>query len=132
MTAPAPIPDSHRDLLLAPNVGALSTVGADGYPQTTAIWFVLDGDVVRTSLTGSRQKFKNIRRHPKATLFVLDPTNPYRYVELRTDVAVEPDPDLTFLARVLSQYGTDLDAFPGEKDDRWIVTFTPAHAVANG
>jgi PPOX class probable F420-dependent enzyme len=132
MTAPVPIPDSHRDLLLAPGVGVLGTLGPGGLPQSSAIWYVLDGDEVRTSLTGSRQKFKNLRRHPKTTLLVLDPTNPYRYIEVRAEVALEPDPDLAFLARVLAHYGTDLDSFPGPKEDRWIVTFTPVHVITYG
>jgi hypothetical protein len=34
------IPESHRDLLDA----SLSTVGDDGAPQVTAIWFVFEGD----------------------------------------------------------------------------------------
>ncbi len=44
------ISPSHRDLLETPNTVAFATVGADGQPQVTAIWAMLDGDVVRTSL----------------------------------------------------------------------------------
>jgi hypothetical protein len=40
---------SHRDLLEKPNPVAFATVGADGQPQVTAIWAMLDGDVVRAS-----------------------------------------------------------------------------------
>ena len=55
----ASLPESHADLLDNPNVAALSTVGADGYPQVTAIWFVRDGDRILTSLTTERQKHEN-------------------------------------------------------------------------
>jgi len=34
------LPDSHADLLANPGVTALSTIGPDGYPQVTAIWFL--------------------------------------------------------------------------------------------
>lgn len=127
-----PIPDSHRDLLEAPGVAVLSTLGADGLPQVTAVWYLLDGDVVRLSLVRTRQKYKNMERHPLATLFLLDPTNPYRTLELRSDLSVEDDPDLAFLDRVVGHYGQDLDSFPGEKQNRAVVTLTPRHVVANG
>jgi hypothetical protein len=44
------ISPSHRYLLETPHTVAFATVGADGQPQVTAIWAMLDGDVVRTSL----------------------------------------------------------------------------------
>ena len=37
------VPESHRDLL-ASDVAVLATVGPDGYPQVTALWFLLDED----------------------------------------------------------------------------------------
>ncbi len=38
------IPESHKDLLTT-DVGMLGTFGHDGYPQVTALWFLLDDDV---------------------------------------------------------------------------------------
>jgi hypothetical protein len=38
------IPDSHRNLAEAPVVASLSTIGADGTPQVTAVWFLTVGD----------------------------------------------------------------------------------------
>lgn len=128
----ATLPDSHADLLDAPNVAILSTVGADGYPQVTAIWFVRDGDRIVTSLTTDRQKHKNAVRHPQVTLFLLDPTNPYRTLEVRGDFTSEPDPELVTLRRVVEHYGADFDDFPAPKENRATVTITPRHVVANG
>jgi len=42
----ATIPSSHRDLAEATGVGVLSTVGTDGVPQSTAVWYKLEGDVI--------------------------------------------------------------------------------------
>ncbi|MET0461073.1 MAG: PPOX class F420-dependent oxidoreductase [Ilumatobacteraceae bacterium] len=131
-TTTTAIPESHRDMLAAPVVGTLTTVGADGYPQSTAIWFLLDGDVVRTSLLTERQKYKNLVRHPRGTLFLVDPTNHYRTLEVRADVTVDDDPDLAFLGRLLAHYGTDLASFPAPTDGRVVMTFTPHHVVTNG
>jgi len=126
------LPDSHADLLATPGVTALSTVGPDGYPQVTAIWFLRDGDRVITSLTDSRQKTKNLLAHPQGTLFFDDRSNRYRTLEIRADVTVEPDPGLETMARVIGHYGQDLDTFPAPKEGRVKVTFTPHHVVANG
>ena len=125
-------PASHTDLLDAPGVGSLSTLGRDGYPQVTAIWFMRDGDTIVTSLTTARQKLTNMARHSKATLFLIDPANPYRSVEVRGDVTIEDDPDLATLRQLLTKYGTDLDSFRGPLDDRRRVTITPHHVVAQG
>ncbi|SOD74958.1 PPOX class probable F420-dependent enzyme [Jatrophihabitans sp. GAS493] len=126
------IPESHRDLLDAAIPAALATVGAAGYPQVTAIWVIRDGDTVVSSLAGARQKLKNLRAHPQATIFVLDPTNPYRTLEIRGDVTIEPDPDLITLTRVLEAYGTDLQSFDGLLEDRNTVTLRPGRVVTTG
>jgi PPOX class probable F420-dependent enzyme len=131
MTDPT-IPASHRDLLDMPIPVALATVGPTGHPQVTAIWVVLEGEVIVTSLTGARQKLKNLRDRPQGTVFVIDPANPYRTLEVRGDVAIEPDPDLTKLVKILTAYGTDLDSFSGPVEDRVTVTLRPTRMVALG
>lgn len=128
----APIPATHRDLLEARGVAILSTVGADGFPQTTALWYLLDGDVVRTSLHRTRQKYRNMVQHPQATLFLLDPANPQRTLEVRADATFEDDADKSFLARLLDHYGHDLETFPAPTDNRVVLTLTPRHVVTYG
>jgi PPOX class probable F420-dependent enzyme len=130
--ASATIPSSYRDLLQAPIPVALATIGATGHPQVTAIWVILEGDTVVTSLAGVRQKLKNLQSVPKATVFVIDPANPYRTLEIRADITIEADPDLATLKKVLAAYGTDLAAFPGPLEDRTTVTLHPTHVVAQG
>ena len=103
----ASIPPSHRDLLDDPTPVALATIGPTGHPQVTAIWVIRDGDTVVTSLAGIRQKLKNLQARPQATVFVVDPGNPYRTLEIRGDAEIEPDPDLTTLGKVLAGYGTN-------------------------
>src|ERR1700677_1104742 len=101
------IPDSHRDLLDA-RVGTLATVGPDGRPQLSEVWFLADDGTVRISLSTSRQKSKNLRRNPVCTLLVLDLDNPQRYLEVRADARIEADDDYAFADRVGAKYGADL------------------------
>jgi PPOX class probable F420-dependent enzyme len=125
------IPRSHHDLLTDATV-ALSTTNADGSIQTTAVWVLLDGDgVLRMSLATNRHKYRNLLRDPRATVFALDAQHPYRYIEIRATVTVEPDDDKTFMRQVFQSYGTDPDAMPGLRDEvRVIVTFSPERVNA--
>ena len=126
------IPTSHRDLLEGSIPVTLATVGPTGHPQLTAVWVVLEGDVIVTSLAGIRQKLKNLTERPLATVFVIDPANPYRTLEVRCDVTIESDPELTTLVKVLSAYGMDLASFDAPLEGRVTVTLRPVHAVALG
>ena len=103
----------------------LSTLGPDGYPQTTAIWFLREGDVFRTSLHRSRQKYRNLVAAPRATLFLLDLTNTYRTFEVRGEVTPEDDPDGLVLDRLLAHYDQDPATFPAPRDNRVAITITP-------
>jgi PPOX class probable F420-dependent enzyme len=119
------LPASHVDLLDAPGIASLSTLGADGYPRVTAIWFMRDGETIVTSLMTTRQKYKNGVRHPNVTLFIIDPKNPYRTVEIRGDLTSEDDPGLETMRRVVTHHGEAFDSFPAPKHHRVKVTITP-------
>jgi len=46
------IPESHRDLLDA-HFATLATIGRDGFPQQTEIWFLHDDGELKLSLAWS-------------------------------------------------------------------------------
>ncbi|MEY2417084.1 MAG: hypothetical protein QOH53_2418 [Ilumatobacteraceae bacterium] len=126
----ARVPDSHRDLLDAP-VATLATVGADGRPQLSAVWFLADIDGVRLSLNTARQKTKNVTARSAATLFILDPANPMRYLELRGDATIEPDNDYAFADQVGEKYGgVDLRNMDQPGESRVVVTIEPVRVNA--
>jgi PPOX class probable F420-dependent enzyme len=126
----ATVPDSHRDLLEAP-VATLATVGADGRPQVSAVWFLADDSGVRVSLNTSRQKTKNLSANSAATLFILDTANPARYLELRGDATLEPDPDYAFADQIGAKYGgVDLRNMDQPGESRVVVTINPARINA--
>jgi len=125
----AGIPDSHRDLLDSA-VATLATIGPDGRPQLTEVWFLADGDTVRLSLNTTRQKVKNLQRNPACTLFVLDLAIPARYLEIRGDAALVPDDDYEFADRVGAKYGADLHTRDKPGQSRVVVTITPSRINA--
>src|SRR4249919_2658469 len=68
-----PIPHSHRDLLVDPIHGVLSTLMPDGQPQSSIVWVDYDGTYVLINTTLERQKGRNMRTNPKVALLVVDP-----------------------------------------------------------
>ncbi|HEY0606998.1 MAG TPA: PPOX class F420-dependent oxidoreductase [Herpetosiphonaceae bacterium] len=120
------IPESYQDLLKT-DVAMLATVGHDGYPQVTALWFLFDDDgTIKLSLNTTRQKTKNLQAHPECTLFILDPANPYRTLEVRARAEIVPDPDYTFAKKLGAKYGgADLSANDRPGETRVVVALQP-------
>lgn len=123
------IPESHRDLLDA-SVATLATIGPDGRPQLSEVWFLQDGDSVALSLNETRQKSKNLLRDPKITLFILDVANPYRYLEIRGDAEVAYDDDYEFAAKVGAKYSADLSTRDNPGERRLAVRIKPTRINA--
>lgn len=122
----ADIPASHADLLENSQIVILGTNGADGFPQITAIGFVVEDGVVKTSLNTTRQKTKNLTRDPKVSLFFVDPASPYRTLEIRANASSEPDPDYVFADKVGAKYGgADLREMDRPGESRVVVSFEP-------
>jgi len=119
-------PDSHKDLLDA-QVASLATVGADGFPQLTEVWFLHDGGELRMSLNTARLKTRNLKARPECSLLLLDLQNPYRYLEVRGRARLEPDDDYEFARKVGAKYDSDLSEHDGPGDRRVVVTIEPVN-----
>jgi PPOX class probable F420-dependent enzyme len=122
-------PDSHRDLLEA-EFATLATLGEDGGPQLTEVWFLFEDGEVKISLNDSRLKTKNLVARPRCSLFILDLANPFRYLDLRGTARIEPDDDYAFADRVGAKYGADLRDHDGPDDKRVVVTIEPTNVFA--
>jgi PPOX class probable F420-dependent enzyme len=120
-------PDSHSDLLQA-QVASLATIGSNGFPQLTEVWFLLDDDgELKLSLNTSRQKTRNLRKRPQCSLLILDLENPYRYLEVRGNARIEADDDYLFAGKVGAKYSADLKVHDRPGDGRVVVTIEPVN-----
>ena len=118
-------PESHQDLLKA-DVAMLASIGQDGYPQVTALWFLFDEGTIKLSLNTTRQKVKNLQAHPECTLFILDPANPYRTLEVRARAEIRPDLDYAFAKKLGAKYGgADVSANDRPDETRVVVLLHP-------
>lgn len=80
------IPDKYQDLFNKPAFASLATLMPNGQPQVTPVWVDWDGKNLIINSAKGRQKDKNMRRDPRVSLVVVDPENPYRYLEIRGKV----------------------------------------------
>lgn len=128
------IPEQYHDLLASTALAHIATIGPNGEPQVTPVWFGWDGEHVRFSQTSTRQKLRNLRRDPRIALSIVDPANPLRYLEIRGRVvAVEPDPELAFINRMAQKYlGRERYPWHRSGDERVVVVVEPQHTTHMG
>jgi PPOX class probable F420-dependent enzyme len=80
----ATIPDKYMDLFTAKKAFAhIATVMPDGSPQVTPVWFDYTDGNVRINTARGRVKDRNMTANARVALSILDPDNPYRYVQIR-------------------------------------------------
>jgi PPOX class probable F420-dependent enzyme len=82
--AMASIPDKYLDLLQRKKAFAiLATAMPDGSPQATPVWFDYTDGLIRVNTARGRVKARNLKQGAPVALAIVDPDNPYRYVQIR-------------------------------------------------
>ncbi len=126
------IPEKYRDLFQKRAFASYATLMPDGRAQVTPVWCDFDGQYVIVNSAKGRQKDKNVRRDPRVALAIIDPDNPYRYVELRGRVAeiTENGADAHINKMAKKYLGQDVYPFrqPGEKRVLYKIRIEKAHA----
>lgn len=128
------IPDSHVDILDKKAFASVATIGPNGEPQNNPVWFGWNGSQIRFSQTTTRQKYRNTRTDRRVALSILDPDDPYRYLEVRGIVVdVEDDPDLAFINSMALKY-LGLDRYPWHQpgDERIVIVVEPTRTSTMG
>ncbi len=110
--------DAYRDVLDKKAFAHLATIGPNGAPQVTPVWCDFDGTHVRINTARGRVKEGNLKRDPRVALSIIDPDNPYRYVQIRGRVVemTEQGADAHIDALAKKYLGKDRYPFrqPGE------------------
>jgi PPOX class probable F420-dependent enzyme len=82
------VPDNYLDLVTQKKAfAALATIMPDGSPQVTPVWIDYEGGMIRMNTAKGRVKARNLQAGARVALSILDPDNPYRYVQIRGRVA---------------------------------------------
>jgi PPOX class probable F420-dependent enzyme len=119
--------------------GVVTTIRSNGRPQLSNVVYALgDDDVARISVTDDRAKTKNLRRDPRASLYVVG-DDFWSYVVLEATAELTPvsaDPtdrtvdELVALYRAVAGEHSDWDEFRREMvaDSRLVVRLLFDHA----
>jgi len=123
----ATFPESHLDLLKAETraYAFLATTMKDGSPQVTPVWFDIDGEHIRINTAKGRTKDRNMRARPRVALVIVEPANPYRYMQIRGRVVGSTEENAQAHINALAQKytGENWKTPPGEV--RVIFTIQP-------
>ena len=128
------IPEKYRDLFSKRSFASLATLMPDGGPQVTPVWCDLEGDHVIVNTAKGRQKDKNIRRDPRVALAVIDPDNPYRYLEIRGRVVeiTEHGADAHIDKMAKKYLGADKYPYRQPNEVRVLLKIQPEHTTMMG
>ena len=66
-----------------PLLAILTTVNADGSPQSTPVWYLYDGERFKVTSRGDRVKVRNIRHNRNVALCITDTTRQVRSLTVR-------------------------------------------------
>jgi PPOX class probable F420-dependent enzyme len=119
----AAFPEAFKDLLQKKAFAMLATVNADGTPQVTPVWFDTDGTHLRFNTARGRVKDKNLARRPQVAVAIMDPDNPYRYVQIRGRIAEVTEAGADAHIDALAKKYTGQDKYAGRKAGEVRVTY---------
>lgn len=77
------IPDKYFAWLKGNAFAHLATLMPDGSPQVTPVWIDTDGEFILVNTARGRQKDLNMQRDGRVALSIMDPSDPYDYVQVR-------------------------------------------------
>ena len=84
----AAIPDKYLDLLQQKKAFAnLATLMPDGSPQVTPVWIDYANGAIRFNTAKGRVKARNLKVGSPVALAIMDPDQPYRYLQVRGRVS---------------------------------------------
>jgi PPOX class probable F420-dependent enzyme len=118
------IPTEYLDLLQQKAAFAnLATIMSDGSPQVTPVWFDYTDGKIRVNSAKGRVKSRNMKEGAPVALSILDPENPYRYIQIRGRVGhVTEEGALAHIDSLAKKY-LGKDKYPFSKPDEVRIIF---------
>jgi PPOX class probable F420-dependent enzyme len=130
----ATIPDKYLDLLQQKKAFAiLATVMPDGSPQVTPVWFDQTNGLIRVNTARGRTKARTLKAGAAVAMAIVDPDNPYRYVQIRGRVRrVTEDGAAQHIDSLAKKY-LGKDKYPGPPGEvRLLCEIEPTSASGMG
>jgi PPOX class probable F420-dependent enzyme len=123
------------EFLQQPLLMRLATLGADGYPQVTPVWYLQEQNCLYCSTEQERVKVRNILRDPRVGASI-DADHPYRGVSIKGVARLREGDNQALVRRISARYlpEADLDALVAWlfKGARVVLQITPISVVKIG
>ncbi len=128
------IPEKYIDLFEKRSFANLATLMPDGSPQVTPVWCDFDGTHVIINTARGRQKDRNMTRDARVSMSLLDPEDPYRYLEVRGRVEeVTEEGAAEHIDKMAKKYlGQDKYPYAQPGEVRVLYKIRPEHTSSMG
>ena len=128
------IPEKYLDLFGKKAFANLATLMPDGSPQVTPVWCDYDGENVLVNTAVGRVKDKNLQREPRVSMSLLDPDNPYRYLEIRGRVVERTQQGADDHINKMAKKYLGVDTYPYRRpgEVRVLYKIKPIHTSSMG
>ena len=123
------------EFLERPLLMRLATLGADGYPQVTPVWYLQQRGRLYASTEIERIKYRNMLRDPKVGASI-DADHPYRGVSVKGIVRLQESDIHDQVRQIVARYvpASELDALVAWlfKGPRVLIEIVPVSVVKIG
>jgi PPOX class probable F420-dependent enzyme len=129
----AAIPEKYLDLLQQKKAFAnLATLMPDGTPQVTPVWFDYKDGRIRVNTAKGRVKARNMQEGAPVALAIMDPDNPYRYIQVRGRVKRVAEQNASAHIDSLAKKYLEKDKYPWARPDEVRVIYEIEPTSASG
>jgi len=116
-----------------PFVGTLTTLRPDGSPHSTIVWVDVEDGKVSFNTARGRAKPKYLEQDPRASLLVVDPDDPYRWVAVSGPVELTEEGADAQIDKLAKKYiGKDQYPWRNPEETRVKVVIDPERVDASG
>ena len=127
------IPEKYLDLLTQKKAfAAIATTMPDGSPQVTPVWFDYKEGRIRVNTAKGRVKARNMKEGAPVALAIMDPDNPYRYVQVRGRVKRVAEQNADAHIDTLAKKYLGKDKYPWSRPGDVRVTYEIEPTSASG
>ena len=135
LLAPFPFDAETSRFLDRPLLMRMATLGADGYPQVTPVWFLQENGSLFASTEKERMKYRNIVRDPRVGASI-DDDHPYRGISVKGIAQIHAGDITALVQRIVARYiaAAELDALMAWlfKGPRVVIEIKPISVVKIG
>jgi len=130
----AALKDKQKQFLAEnPFVGTVTTLRDDGSPHSTIVWVDVEDGKVSFNTARGRAKPRHLERDPRASLLVVDPNDPYKWVAVSGTAELTEEGADSQIDKLAKKYlGKDEYPWRNPEETRVKVLIEPEHVDASG